>query len=210
MPTEPKHGLAARTRVLDAHKAGQDWALVADCNGIPATTARTIVERGTPDIKKRGGARATCTKCTPEMEEALVEYLEDNCQYTLVQMQEMLHFDFGGRALIGQRAVVKLPPSKGANLQLQCAVSPEVGLVHYAKQRGSIKMEVNAAFVDAVYEAVKRHDVYRDHFAGKTVVIVLDNAPAHSQTEDLITEQEDLELLRLAPYSPMCNPIEVY
>lgn len=113
-----------------------------------------------------------------------------------------------GRAPIGQRAVVKLPPSKGANLQLQCAVSPEVGLVHYAKQRGSIKMEVNAAFVDAVYEAVKRHDVYRDHFAGKTVVIVLDNAPAHSQTEDLITEQEDLELLRLAPYSPMCNPIE--
>ncbi|EEY63428.1 uncharacterized protein PITG_15156 [Phytophthora infestans T30-4] len=78
------------TRVLDAHKAGQDWALVADCNGIPATTARTIVERGTPDIKKRGGARATCTKCTPEMEEALVEYLEDNCQYTLVQMQEII------------------------------------------------------------------------------------------------------------------------
>ncbi|KAG2883597.1 hypothetical protein PC116_g12696 [Phytophthora cactorum] len=29
------------------------------------------------------------------MEAALVEYLEDNCQYTLPQMQDMLFFDFG-------------------------------------------------------------------------------------------------------------------
>ncbi|KAE9015582.1 hypothetical protein PR002_g13893 [Phytophthora rubi] len=183
------------------------------------------------------------------MEEALVDYLEDNCRYTLTQMQEMLEYDFGvristsligkklcdkrytvkqvriepetcnnsvniekrrvfGEALlkherkgslivyndetnyslyckrtqvrapIGQRAIVKLPPSKGANLQVQCAITPEVGLVHYATRRGSIKMQVNAEFVDAVYNAVKAHDVYRAHFTGKTIVIVLDNAPA--------------------------------
>ncbi|KAG4039218.1 hypothetical protein PC123_g25229 [Phytophthora cactorum] len=213
------------------------------------------------------------------MEAALVEYLEENCQYTLPQMQDMLFFDFGvavststiskklcdklytvkrvrvepetcnnavniekrrvfgeallaherkgsfivyydetnynlyckrthGRALIGQRAVVKLPPSKGANLQLQFAVSPEVGLVHYAKRRGSIRMEVNAEFMDAVYEAVKAHEVYLEHFSGKTIVIVLDNAPAHRQTEARVAEREDLELLLLGTYSPMCNPIE--
>ncbi|ETN08522.1 hypothetical protein PPTG_12293 [Phytophthora nicotianae INRA-310] len=113
-----------------------------------------------------------------------------------------------GRALIGERAVIKLPPSKGANLQLQCAISPEVGLVHWAKQRGSIKMEANAAFVDDVYDGVKATDVYRDFFVGKAIVIILDNAPAHSQSEDLIKNREDLELLRLGPYSPMCNPIE--
>ncbi|KAE9291970.1 hypothetical protein PF008_g25192 [Phytophthora fragariae] len=39
-------------------------------------------------------------------------------------------------------------------------------------------MQVNAEFVDAVYNAVKAHDVYRAHFTGKTIVIVLDNAPA--------------------------------
>ncbi|KAE9017227.1 hypothetical protein PR001_g14452 [Phytophthora rubi] len=171
------------------------------------------------------------------MEEALVDYLEDNCRYTLTQMQEMLEYDFGvristsligkklcdkrytvkqvriepetcnnsvniekrrvfGEALlkherkgslivyndetnyslyckrtqvrapIGQRAIVKLPPSKGANLQVQCAITPEVGLVHYATRRGSIKMQVNAEFVDAVYNAVKAHDVYRAHFTG--------------------------------------------
>ncbi|GMF40898.1 unnamed protein product [Phytophthora fragariaefolia] len=34
------------------------------------------------------------------------------------------------------------------------------------------------------------------------------NAPAHSQTETLVPEHDDLVLLRLGPYSPMCNPIE--
>ncbi|KAG3107711.1 hypothetical protein PI125_g12470 [Phytophthora idaei] len=65
-------------------------------------------------------------------------------------------------------------------------------------------MEVNAEFVDAVYETVKADEVYLEHFSGKTIVIVLDNAPAHNQTEAHVTEREDLELLRLGPYSPMC------
>ncbi|KAG6954819.1 hypothetical protein JG688_00012173 [Phytophthora aleatoria] len=69
-------------------------------------------------------------------------------------------------------------------------------------------MEVNAEFVDAVYEAVKAHEVYLEHFSGKTIVIVLDSAPVHHRTEARVTEREDLELLRLGPYSPMCNPIE--
>ncbi|RAW21708.1 hypothetical protein PC110_g21849 [Phytophthora cactorum] len=69
-------------------------------------------------------------------------------------------------------------------------------------------MEVNAEFMDAVYEAVKAHEVYLEHFSGKTIVIVLDNAPAHRQTEARVAEREDLELLLLGTYSPMCNPIE--
>ncbi|KAG3103877.1 hypothetical protein PI125_g13704 [Phytophthora idaei] len=56
--------------------------------------------------------------------------------------------------------------------------------------------------------AVKAHEVYLEHFSGKTIVIVLDNAPAHRQTEARVTEREDLELLRLGSYSPICNPIE--
>ncbi|KAE9321213.1 hypothetical protein PR003_g17530 [Phytophthora rubi] len=76
MPKEPKHTLAARARVLDAHREGGDLMLVARRNGIPPTTARNIVERGTPELKKRGGARAAITKCTPEMESALVYWVE--------------------------------------------------------------------------------------------------------------------------------------
>ncbi|KAG2768943.1 hypothetical protein JG687_00016437 [Phytophthora cactorum] len=83
MGKAPKHGLAAHKRVMSAREEGRDWELVTSCNDIPPTTARNSVQRGTADLKKRGGARAACTKFTPEMEEALVEYLEDNCQYTL-------------------------------------------------------------------------------------------------------------------------------
>ncbi|RHY31657.1 hypothetical protein DYB32_003288 [Aphanomyces invadans] len=52
------------------------------------------------------------------------------------------------RAKKGKRATVVLPPSKGPNLQVQCAVSAEQGLVCYKLERGSIKMEQNAEFFE--------------------------------------------------------------
>ncbi|KAG2831828.1 hypothetical protein PC116_g6347 [Phytophthora cactorum] len=69
-------------------------------------------------------------------------------------------------------------------------------------------MEGNAACVDAIYDAVKAHEAYQNDFSGKPILIVLNNAPAHSQTEGLVRQSSDLVLLRLGPYSPMCNPIE--
>uniref|UniRef100_H3GWB3 Tc1-like transposase DDE domain-containing protein n=1 Tax=Phytophthora ramorum TaxID=164328 RepID=H3GWB3_PHYRM len=113
-----------------------------------------------------------------------------------------------GRAKQGERATVVLSPSMGANLQVQCAVSTEVGLVHYRLERGSIRMDVNADFVDEIYEKVKSLPTFHEHFQGKKVVVVLDNAPAHSQTEERVIEHDDLVFLRLAPYFPMCSPIE--
>ncbi|OWZ00702.1 hypothetical protein PHMEG_00028050 [Phytophthora megakarya] len=121
--------------------------------------------------------------CTPEIEETLVGYVDENCIYTLAQMQERLRFNFGvrvesetynieanfekrrafgeallahedkgsfiiyydeakfnlyckraqGRYRIAERAAVKLQPIKGPKLQLQWAVSPEGGLVHWLK-----------------------------------------------------------------------------
>ncbi|OWZ08516.1 hypothetical protein PHMEG_00018924 [Phytophthora megakarya] len=136
------------------------------------------------------------------MEEALVNYVEETCLYTLVQMEEMLRFDFGvqlstsliskklcGCSRIGERAVGKL--------QLQCAVSPEVGLMHWANRRGSFNMDVNASFVDDVCDAVKALDVYKEEFMDKTIIIVLGNAPVHSQTEQLVIDRGGLELLLL-------------
>jgi len=37
-------------------------------------------------------------------------------------------------------------------------------LVHYAIQRGSIKMESNTDFVDAIYDTVKAQETYRTDF----------------------------------------------
>ncbi|KAG6969111.1 hypothetical protein JG688_00005472, partial [Phytophthora aleatoria] len=58
------------------------------------------------------------------------------------------------------------------------------------------------------YNAVKKTDVYKGHFVGKTIVIVLDNAPAPSHTEGLVKGRKDLEQFRFRPYSSICNPIE--
>ncbi|KAG2789568.1 hypothetical protein PC129_g17949 [Phytophthora cactorum] len=105
-------------------------------------------------------------------------------------------------------ATVVLPPSRGAGLQVQCTIPTEVGLVHYRLERGSIRMDENAAFVDEIYDKVKSSPTYFEHFQGKKLVVVIDNAPTQSQTEERVTPRDDLVLLRLAPYSPMCNPIE--
>jgi transposase len=117
-----------------------------------------------------------------------------------------------GRAAKGKRAVVKTPPSKGKNLQVQCAVSIEDGLMLHQLQRGSINMDVNASFIRSIYDAVKDSETYRNFYDGKSVVIVLDDAPAHNQTDTRLAEElgehSDLVLLRLGPYSPMLNPIE--
>ncbi|OWY94252.1 hypothetical protein PHMEG_00036070 [Phytophthora megakarya] len=86
-----------------------------------------------------------------------------------------------GRTKRGERATVVLPLSKGANLQVQCAVSTEMGLVHCRLERGSITMNVNAAFVDEIYDKVKSSTIFHEHFEGKKVVVVLDNAPAHNR-----------------------------
>ncbi|RHZ13198.1 hypothetical protein DYB37_009937 [Aphanomyces astaci] len=113
-----------------------------------------------------------------------------------------------GRAKKVQRATLVLPPSKGPNLQVQCTVSAEHGLVCHQLERGSIKMAQNAAFVEEIYQAVKSSATWNANFQGKRVVIILDNAPAHSQTEQRVQPHHDLVLLRLGPYSPMLNPIE--
>jgi hypothetical protein len=44
-----------------------------------------------------GGARENSTKCTPEIKEALEQYLDENCTYTLQEMCDMPLLDFGVR-----------------------------------------------------------------------------------------------------------------
>ncbi|KAG2978745.1 hypothetical protein PC121_g6000 [Phytophthora cactorum] len=60
-------------------------------------------------------------------------------------------------------------------------------------------MDVNVDFVQKIYFTVKNSETYREFFSGKKVVIVLDNAPAHNQTEarleQKLGEHSDLVLL---------------
>lgn len=91
-----------------------------------------------------------------------------------------------GHAEKDTRATVMVPPPKGPNLQIECAVSTADGVLIHRLERGSIKMQQNADFVEAVYTAAKASPTY----------------------QELIAEHDDMVLLRLAPYSSMCNPIE--
>ncbi|KAE9278617.1 hypothetical protein PR003_g28469 [Phytophthora rubi] len=122
-----------------------------------------------------------------------------------------------GWARAGERAVITLPPSKGKNLPVKCDVSPGDGLVLLRTHEGSIRMEENARFVADLFVAALNSDEYNECCVGKKVVVVTDNAPAHSQVETLAREKlvadgivnsNKLVILRLAPYSPMCNAIE--
>lgn len=109
-----------------------------------------------------------------------------------------------GGAVRGERAAVVLPASKGPNLQVQCAVSAEIGVVHYALHHGSIRMKENASFLESVYEKAKASPVYQREYAGKKIVIILDNAPARSQSEARVTAAIDLVLLRLGGHIRVC------
>ncbi|RAW37656.1 hypothetical protein PC110_g6055 [Phytophthora cactorum] len=70
------------------------------------------------------------------------------------------------------------------------------------------KCKTNAGFLVALCETIKDSGVYKNEHVDKYIVIVFDNAPAHNQTEVLVPDYDDLVLLRLGHYSPMCNPIE--
>ncbi|KAE9047563.1 hypothetical protein PR003_g1017 [Phytophthora rubi] len=122
-----------------------------------------------------------------------------------------------GWARTSERAVITLPPSKGTNSHVQCGVSPGNGLVLLRTHEDSICMEENARFVADLFVAALNSVDYKKCCVSKKIVVVTDNAPAHSQVETLAREQlvadgivnsNKLVILRLAPYSPMCNVIE--
>jgi len=96
---------------------------------------------------------------------------------------------------------------------MRCITKQRASLTAYAP----IHMEENARFVADLFVAALNSDEYKECCMGKKVVVVTDNAPAHSQAETMAREQlvtdgivnsNKLVILRLAPYSPMCNTIE--
>ncbi|KAG1694065.1 hypothetical protein DVH05_022082 [Phytophthora capsici] len=63
------------------------------------------------------------------MEEALIEYVGENCLYTLAQMQEMLHFvDFGVRistSLVSKKLCGKMYTMKQVRVEPETCNSDE-------------------------------------------------------------------------------------
>lgn len=110
-----------------------------------------------------------------------------------------------GRARRGLRAVVKRPNSKGPNLHIVCGIS-STGVVLWERQRGSLKIPNFNAWLRRCLQAAIAADVNP-----QDIVVVIDNAPAHSRAEEVFQEEAFLgaQVLRLGPYSPMLNPVEI-
>ncbi|KAF7692991.1 hypothetical protein CDIK_2320 [Cucumispora dikerogammari] len=106
------------------------------------------------------------------------------------------------RSARGTRCSTVSAGYKSANVHTIGAIS-NLGLIHYELRRGSFKKENAIEWVKTCFRvAVLKH--------GGPVVLVVDNAPCHSQVESVLQKAEFLEckILRLGPYSSMFNPIE--
>ena len=107
-----------------------------------------------------------------------------------------------GRSLKGRRCNVVSAGTQGANIHVIGCIGLH-GLVYHEIQRGSFRKESAQSWMRECLRVVKRQ-------YGGPVVMVVDNAPCHSNIEEVFSEEEFLgcEVLKLAPYSPMFNPIE--
>ena len=114
-----------------------------------------------------------------------------------------LHVSRGeGRSHRGKRCTTVAAGSKGANIHVIGCIS-SMGMIYHQIRRGAFRK-------DSALEWVKQCLRRANEIHGGVVVLVLDNAPCHNAIEAAL-EEEDLQMhfiLRLAPYSPMINPIE--
>ena len=106
-----------------------------------------------------------------------------------------------GRSRIGCRASIVVPACKGANLHCIGAMS-STELVHFSTKRGALK---SCDFNEWIQQLIAKCE--EKHIRNPTFVI--DNAPAHSKVETVLESHENVEILRLAPYSYLLNPIEL-
>ena len=107
-----------------------------------------------------------------------------------------------GRSRMGQRAVAKLPSCKGANVHMISGLT-QSGLVGFERRRGSYKGADCKQWVKKLLD-----DLIEGGTASNDIAVVIDNAPGHSKLEEVIKDYDGCQLIRLAPYSPMLNPIE--
>lgn len=107
-----------------------------------------------------------------------------------------------GRSKIGSRASVVLPSCKGANLHCIGAMT-DSRIIHFTTRRGAFKAENCIQWFEDLLEACANQGIDQPTF-------IIDNAPAHARLETALEQYENVQILRLAPYSYLLNPIELF
>lgn len=108
-----------------------------------------------------------------------------------------------GRSLKGTRCRHISAGSRGANIHVIGCIG-NLGLIYHQIRRGSFQKPQANEFLRNCLRAAR--EMYQT-----PVVLVADNAPCHADFERIFREEEfnDNHLLRLSPYSPSINPIEL-
>ncbi|OAF71011.1 hypothetical protein A3Q56_01238 [Intoshia linei] len=109
-----------------------------------------------------------------------------------------------GWALKGRRAIIHLPNSKGPNIHLISGMT-STGLVYPIIKRGSLRNEGAHQWLKEMLNTFRNQG---NEF--NNTVVVCDNASCHSRLESILENEidSDVEIIRLAPYSCVLNPIE--
>lgn len=111
------------------------------------------------------------------------------------------------RAKVGERCKQVLPTSKGQNLHIIGCISVE-GLVYWEHRRGAYRKDNAREWTMRMLD----HATSVHGWGMSSLVVVLDNAPVHSRLEEISSLDEKyngVSFLRLGPYSPQLNPIEI-
>ena len=107
-----------------------------------------------------------------------------------------------GRAAIGERCSVRAAATRGPNIHVIGCIG-SLGMLNCQIKRSPFKKPKAMAYLEETLRIAQTE-------YGCPVVLVIDNAPAHSNIEHEINPEimENNIILRLGPYSPMLNPIE--
>lgn len=155
--------------------------------------------RNSPENKEK---RATYAQWFRDhADESFIFY--DECGFDLWQTRNR------GRAKVGVPVRRVINSQKTPHVTLLLAVSPNVGVVSYQVMSGGAKKADVTAFITRMLTTANEKGLYNMN-------VVIDNAPAHANIEQLLNAaavNEDAplphhSLIRLPPYSCELNPIE--
>jgi len=89
-----------------------------------------------------------------------------------------------GRSKKGERAISRCPNSKGANIHVIGAISQH-GLEYHERRRGSYKKANAQEYIKRLLRTLMGKGI-----AIQSVVMIIDNAPCHSEMEGVLREPQ--------------------
>uniref|UniRef100_H3GWH0 Tc1-like transposase DDE domain-containing protein n=1 Tax=Phytophthora ramorum TaxID=164328 RepID=H3GWH0_PHYRM len=185
-----------RVAILRVAKNAGDWKTVAELHTVNERISWGWIKRAmetgdwSGDQHQRGGSSK---KLLVVHVDYLLSDIETTPELTLVQMVHLVEQKFD--VAVNRETVRRALDARSFTLKK---------LHRDVSQFGSFTAGLANEFIRRFLRRIKTSTPLDE------VVLVLDNAPCHTNAKDVFAEEEfqDAEMLKLGPYSPMLNPIE--